>query len=113
MPLRSKSIRAAIVAAAYIDKKFFAVAKGLPWSLAEGDILANLDRLHSLPVAEQEHSVTRKIRKLISMGFNKQQLVQGVTLFRRIHWTTTGVEQGADRSPGDRFHTDAGIFLGL
>ena len=90
--LRSWALRAASIIQAFITHKVIRVARGLPWSLVQGDIVANLQTL-----AEKEgplDSTSTKIRSLVRSGYPMHRIVAGVQLLGEVHWTSTSVEQG-------------------
>ena len=91
-------------------KRFFVETRSLPWSLARGDIKANLDRLIRMDPALLD-AVTRQIHSLLNLGYNRSQVERGVKLFLYVHWTTMRCEQGhGSMAVLHRFHPDYGAL---
>ena len=91
MELRSSCLRAASIIHAFIDFKVLRAARALPWSLAQGDIKANLIALKD---KEGLDSVSTQIKDLIGASYPMHRIVSAVQLLAEVHWTTTSVEQG-------------------
>jgi hypothetical protein len=90
--LRHITVVAACTIGAFLHKRLFSAALSLPWRLASGDILANLDRLAS---EEQPVEPTAaKIHRLLRLGYNRHALALGVERMADARWTTTVQEQG-------------------
>ena len=89
--IRSWCMESSLTSAAFMTRKFFRVAKQLPWSLAIGDIHQNLELLALQEEPEEE--TASKIWQLLRMGYNRASLVEGVELLAHVHWSTGGVEQ--------------------
>jgi hypothetical protein len=90
--LMNDCIRAANISASFMERKALSVARGLPWSLARGDINENLDRLRQGPPPVDP--TAHKIWKLLEIGYSRPLLVEGVERLADVHWSTTIVEQG-------------------
>ena len=61
------------------------------WSLLLGDRNRNLDMLVNAPVPAEPLSA--KIWHLTKVGYNREQLLQGLALLANCPWSSTGVEQ--------------------
>jgi hypothetical protein len=61
--------------------------------LALGDVKKNLADLKSLESPPMDESVTRKIWSLLNMNCPEDPLVEAVSLFKHIGWSSTTVEQ--------------------
>ena len=92
LTLMNDCIRAANISAAFMERKALSVARGLPWSLARGDINENLDRL--LQGTPPIDPTAQKIRKLHELGYSRPLLIEGIERLADVHWSTTIVEQG-------------------
>ncbi len=90
--LRSDCVVAASIGAAYIKRGLFNVARSYPWSLAIGNIEANLSRL--MQEENVQEPTALKVQALAAQGFNRAALVDGLMLLRDCHWSTVSVEQG-------------------
>lgn len=90
--LRSAALTAVHVSCAYIHKKIFSVADELPWSLVAGDVSENLQRLADKGYDGDDPTVM-KIVELLRLGYNRERLVEGVSLLRDVPWSTMTVEQ--------------------
>ena len=105
--LQSGAIAAAKVSQAFIDNKVFRVARTLPWSLAVGDIDANIDDLARGP--EPTNITAGKIWRLAKARFNRSRLIEGISKFRDASWSTTTTEQGhGSASTIKKQHSDLG-----
>jgi hypothetical protein len=89
--LRSQCLEAAHVSVAFMARRF-AVAKTAPWTLAVGDIDANLTALGE--GVEPLDTTAAKIHQLVRLGYARDELIEGVQLIGQIRWSTTVVEQG-------------------
>jgi len=83
--------------AGYIEAKL-RPARGLPWSLLRGDVLANLVELGQGP--RPTESISAKIHSLVTMGYPIAELVRGVGLLSECNWSTRCVEQGHSVASG-------------
>eukprot|EP00974_Lingulodinium_polyedra_P071696 6936432-Lingulodinium_polyedra.AAC.1 len=90
--MRSLAINAAHTSVAYIDHKTLKVAKAAPWNLVQGDKAANLEGLQAAEEAPREPTSFR-IWQLLQLGYNKQQLLEGLELLADCGWSTTSTEQ--------------------
>lgn len=89
--LCDQSTAASLAAVAHIQEALLA-ARRPPWDLAKGDVdenLTTLDKLRDEPAEE----VTCKVWKLLKLGWSRDELKQGLTLLRQVHWSSTPVEQ--------------------
>eukprot|EP00971_Amphidinium_carterae_P352665 6492695-Amphidinium_carterae.3 len=90
--LRHQVVRASLVAIAYMSRKIFEVAEGLPWDLALGDLETNLSELVSLPTPPEE-VVSQKIWTLAAAGIPKARLLQCLRLLQCVSWTSHVTER--------------------
>jgi hypothetical protein len=90
--LKNDCIWAANISASFMERKALSVARGLPWSLARGDMNSNLDQLlHGPPPVDP---TAQKIKKLLELGYSRRLLMEGLDRLGDVHWSTTIVEQG-------------------
>lgn len=90
--LQEKVMQGALVAWSFLHHEAFQPMCKLPWSLAIGDIEANLRELQISPEATE--LTTWKIQALLQQPTqNFQEIVQGVRLLREVGWSTNSVEQ--------------------
>jgi hypothetical protein len=92
--LKSSAIHCGNTAIAFVKRKVIAVAAGLPWSLARGDISANLDAL-CVSKEDIRDPTARKIQALLRVGYNRVALADAVALLNEVPWSTLGVESKA------------------
>jgi len=85
---------------AYLYWDVFRPCEQLPFSLARGDILANLDAFERDPPRALD-PVSAKIKVLLSIGFSRERIRRGLLLMREVPFTTDLVEQG---------HASAALF---
>jgi hypothetical protein len=85
---------------AYLYWDVFRPCEQLPFSLARGDILANLDAFSRDPPRALD-PVSAKIKVLLSIGFSRERIRRGLLLMREVPFTTDLVEQG---------HASAALF---
>jgi hypothetical protein len=90
--LQTAALLSARASAAFLTKRVFHVARGLPWKLAQGDVAANLEALDNSSDAVTDPT-TAQIKSLLALGFNRTALADAVTLLREVPWSTLGVEQ--------------------
>ena len=89
--LRSKVILVAQASVAFMNRRL-APFQELPWSLASGDIVQNLNQLKEGPAPID--GTARKIWQLLQEQWDFGQIVAGVELMAEVHCSTTIVEQG-------------------
>ena len=89
--LRSNTLDAAHVSAAFIRHKILSQINEYPWSLLQGDINDNLDRFKA--AEKPQEPVASKIWDLLQIGYNRQELLLGLDLLSDCGWSTTSVEQ--------------------
>jgi hypothetical protein len=65
----------------------------LPWSLVRGDVEANLRELAAQPEPPGE-AVSDKIWELARMGYPTAELIEAMTLWRNVSWSTKVEEEG-------------------
>lgn len=105
--LRHESIVASSVQAAYIGIALRR-AREHPWSLAAGDISANLYTLKAGPCPADP--VSCRIWHLMQLGVCREEVVAGLRLFLDAPWSSEAVEQGhAAASRLIRRHKDLGV----
>ena len=90
--LRSQAMLSGSIVQAYIKQKAFRVVKSRPWSLALGDIAADLSALALR--GDVVDSTSTKIRDLVRSGYPLHRVISAVELLREATWTSTSVEQG-------------------
>jgi hypothetical protein len=90
---RSDALDCCYTAVAFLHKRFLSVAKGLPWSLAVGNIENNIRNL-GLEDATRDPDCSLKIYKRRLLGYNVNQLAFALRLIANLSWTTVLVEQG-------------------
>ena len=90
--IRSECLDCAHTSVSYTYKNFLSQVRSLPWSLAIGDVSANLDAFagSSEPV---EDAVAKKIKTLLSMKFSRTELEEAVLMLRECRWSTAFAEQ--------------------
>ena len=72
--LRSKCLRAAHTACAFMDFRAFSEVERLPWTLCRGDISESLETLRDGERTEEE--VSGKVWDLMRVGYNMNQLTR-------------------------------------
>lgn len=90
--LRGEAIAAAHVSVAFISSKVFCEARRGAWGLVQGCVDANLAALHQQDGSPDDDTLW-KIKELMGLGFNVEQLKEALALVRDISWSTTSVEQ--------------------
>jgi hypothetical protein len=89
---------------AFMYERIFSVVQDYPWKLLVGDASGNLDELarSEEPIRD---SCTRKIRLPFSAGYNKEKLVEAISLLGEVPWSSVPVEQArASVAVLHRFH---------
>ena len=89
--LRSECLHAAHICRGFMQHRFFAAALEYPWRLATGDQDANLASLRSGPKPAEE--CAGKVWELMHLGYNKNQIKQGLDLVLDAPWGTASAEQ--------------------
>ena len=90
--VRSECLDAAHASCAYIYMHFLKEVRSMPWSLAVGDVSANLDVLEASDQTLRD-PVAKKIKQLLQMKSNRVELVEGVGMLRECRWSTVLAEQ--------------------
>ena len=90
--IRSACLDCAHTSCSYTHRNFLSHVRSLPWSLAIGDIAANLEALANSDVAHDD-PVVKKIQTLLQMNFSRPQLIEAVGMFRDCRWSTAFAEQ--------------------
>ena len=90
--IRSACLHCAHTSCSYIHHNFLDHVRSLPWSLAIGDIEANLESL-ATSSAPLDGPVAKKIHALLTMNFSRPQLVKAVAMFKDCRWSTAFAEQ--------------------
>ena len=89
--LRHEFARASIVQAAHI-RSYLRTARELLWSLAVGNIIANLEALmHQDRPLEQTSS---RIYDMLHFGIDINEVAEGVSLLKDVPWSSEAVEHG-------------------
>ena len=92
--IRDCVARCAVASAGYLHYKIFLPANDYPWCLVtHASTQSQLDLLagqHSPP----EDETTAKIHSLITLGYNREAILQGLELLKHARWSTTTLEQG-------------------
>ena len=105
--MQHDAIHCAITQRAFLEKRFLAPLRELPWSLAIGDIATNLQRLHIGAHADLDSGCSAKIKELMALGWSTANLVCGIELLREIDWTTRSAEQAhGSAAVLHKFHPD-------
>ena len=106
--LRSKCLRAAHTACAFMDFRAFSEVERLPWTLCRGDISENLETLRDGERPEEE--VSGKVWDLMRVGYNKNQLTRMIQLLGDVPFSTAVTEQlHASAALVSRHHPDYGL----
>lgn len=90
--LQSQVLAAAHRSIAFVYDRALSAAKSYPWSLAAGNVHANLNTLAAEPSCPEDPT-TGKIWQLLHRGFPRAQLVRAVELIGDCPWGTATVEQ--------------------
>ena len=90
--IRSACLHCAHTSCSYIHHNFLDHVRSLPWSLAIGDIEANLESL-ATSSAPLDDPVTKNIHALLKMNFSRPQLVEAVAMLKDCRWSTAFAEQ--------------------
>eukprot|EP00974_Lingulodinium_polyedra_P055067 5296152-Lingulodinium_polyedra.AAC.1 len=105
--LQSEVVIAGHISFAFMEKRSFSQAAKLPWALGMGDIEENLQELKNGP--EPQDVTSSKIWHLLQVGYNMQQLKQGVELLMDCPWGTSSAEQlHASATIFRKFHPEYG-----
>ena len=89
--LRSSTVGASHTSYHFIWRRILKPSGELPWSLASGDVLDNLDALR---VGERPlEPMAEQMWLLLQCGFDVEQLASTVRLLLEVSWTTTMAEQ--------------------
>ena len=109
--LRSECVGSACIAAAFITRQVLQPLKKCPWSLAQGDIQANLQALGAQDHVPRDPTA-QKIQTLVRLGYNTAQLTRGLELLRRVSWSTSVAEQAhASVSVFAKLHPEYGANM--
>eukprot|EP00974_Lingulodinium_polyedra_P134167 11228301-Lingulodinium_polyedra.AAC.1 len=105
--LKSETLAAAHTSIGFVTMRCLAEAKKLPWCLGVGDVDSNLDSLLEGPVPQEP--MAAKVHQLLSVGFNREQVKQALSLLLDCPWGTATVEQGhASGTLLKKFHPELG-----
>jgi hypothetical protein len=105
--LRADTIAAGHISVAFLHARVFSEAEKHPWSLACGDIPANLEELANGP--EPVERTARKIWRLLQLNFNRHDIQQGLELLLDCSWGTASAEQQhASATLVKKFHREIG-----
>ena len=91
--LRSEVLEAASLAASFVHRSVIKPARRCPWSLARGDIQANLQTLRDQDTTPKD-PLAQKVQTLVRCGLNLHMLERGLRLLNEARWSTGVVEQG-------------------
>ncbi len=91
--LASDVRKASLVAASFFWRHVLLEAQQAPWSLASGDIAANLEKLARQTQVPQD-VCARKIQQLARLKWMPVIVQDAVALLAHVSWTTVVVEQG-------------------
>ena len=91
--LRSDVLEAASLAASFVHRSVIKPARRCPWTLARGDIQANIQTLVDQNSAPKD-PLAQKVQALARCGFNVHMLERGLQLLNEVRWSTAVVEQG-------------------
>ncbi len=91
--LSSDTRKASLVEASFFWRHVLLEAQQAPWSLASGDIAANLEKLARQPQVPQD-VCARKIQQLARLKWMPGLVQEAVALLAHVSWTTVVVEQG-------------------
>jgi hypothetical protein len=89
--LRTDTIASGHVSFAFLDMKVFVEALKHPWSLATGDMAANLETLARGP--EPIERTARKMWRLLQLRYNRRDLTAGLELILDCPWGIASAEQ--------------------
>ena len=91
--LASDVRKASLVAASFFWRHVLLEVQQAPWSLASGNIAANLEKLARQPQVPQD-VCARKIQQLARLKWMPAIVQEAVALLAHVSWTTVVVEQG-------------------
>ena len=90
--LQQMTVSCTLASRAFLDRAVIRPCHALPFSLALGDISANL---HALSVGPPPSNLTsRKIKALLEMGYSHGELISGIQLWKDASFTAHCVEKG-------------------
>ena len=79
--LRSDCLDAAHISCAYIYQKFLVKVRALPWSLAVGNLAANLN-VFAASDQTLDDPVAKKIKQVLHLKSNRVELEEAVCMLR-------------------------------
>ena len=91
--VRSMCLKSASVCAAFLYSEVFADLEQYPFCLCQGDIAANLQKLQNTDPATIAEETTVKLHRLLTVGYDRAELICGVELLRDAACTVNCVEQ--------------------
>ena len=112
--LRSDCLEAGLLAAAYIKSKFLDVCQEYPWKLVRTPAHEAFATLAALPQerAQSLDDTTAKVHALLSQGYYRHVLEDGIQLLAQVRWSTSVVEQGhASATLTKRAHQQYGVSM--
>eukprot|EP00973_Karenia_brevis_P010721 1452286-Karenia_brevis.AAC.1 len=90
--LRASTLHSALTSVAFIQHKVMSQATGQPFSLAQGDIAANIKENARLG-AEHHHPIAAAVANLTRAGMPVQVITDALVLLKEVSWTSMIVEQ--------------------
>ncbi|CAK0909364.1 unnamed protein product [Prorocentrum cordatum] len=107
LSLQSKAIHCAQVSLALVTWRALDDARGLPWSLATGDVDGKLDALAAGDMPQD--AVAARVYCLLQCGWPRADIKRGLSLLLECPWSTRCAEQlHASLTLMKRYHPDAG-----
>jgi hypothetical protein len=91
--LKADVIRASLYSMGFLHLDFFHLVDVLPYSLTQGDLQANLERLRAAPEDLDFDPLTKKIKFLLTTRCPPYELIQGLVLLRELPCSIRIVEQ--------------------
>ena len=98
------------ISCGYTHTNFLSKVRSLPWSLAIGDVEANL-KAFAKTTDELSDPVAKKIRRLLMMKYNLAELTEAVSMLKECRWSTAFAEQlHAHAAVLHKLHREYGPF---
>eukprot|EP00969_Alexandrium_andersonii_P368789 15473680-Alexandrium_andersonii.AAC.1 len=72
---------------AYTQHKLFSVVQSYPWKLSVGTVRANIAELKASDQVPSDPCAA-KVQKLAQLGFSVDRLVEAISLFREVPWSS-------------------------
>ena len=90
--LKAEVLKAGHISAAFVTLKVLRETEQGLWTLVQGSISDNLDRLGAKTEVPADPGL-KKVWQLLRIGYSRQELQRGLRLLLDISWSTTSVEQ--------------------